>query len=343
MTLDMTMKAWLAELEMEMDPNNPSLIDEPYQKSETMEPTFEEQLAAILGSDFPYPIYTTNDDTASPEGAFDTIDQCISTLHTSENHNDNNNNNKNDSDNIVCSDARKRQPSKTKKETKKQAMSVGSKRKRQPGQVQDHIIAERKRRELLSHMMISLSAMIPGLKKIDKTSVLGAAIKHMKELQEKVKVLESVIAKRTVVVVNKSKLKADNDSSDDNVSSSTVNDCSGGCKDGDGDGDGNGNGNCSGSSDSIPEIEVKVMGKALLLRIFCEKQKGIFVKLFVEAQKHGLSITNFNVAPLSDIALDITIVAQMERGYDKYVRDLVKILRNAFHLTTDHSKSNKND
>uniref|UniRef100_A0A803MAY1 BHLH domain-containing protein n=1 Tax=Chenopodium quinoa TaxID=63459 RepID=A0A803MAY1_CHEQI len=247
-----------------------------------MEPTFEEQLAAILGSDFPYPIYTTNDDTASPEGAFDTIDQCISTLHTSENHNDNNNNNKNDSDNIVCSDARKRQPSKTKKETKKQAMSVGSKRKRQPGQVQDHIIAERKRRELLSHMMISLSAMIPGLKKIDKTSVLGAAIKHMKELQEKVKVLESVIAKRTVVVVNKSKLKADNDSSDDNVSSSTVNDCSG----------------------------VKVMGKALLLRIFCEKQKGIFVKLFVEAQKHGLSITNFNVAPLSDIALDITIVAQ---------------------------------
>uniref|UniRef100_A0A803MBB4 BHLH domain-containing protein n=1 Tax=Chenopodium quinoa TaxID=63459 RepID=A0A803MBB4_CHEQI len=171
-------------MDMEMEPNNPSLINDPYQQSE---PTFEEQLAATLGIDFPYPIDITND-TPSLEGDFDSINQYLSTPHISENNDFSNNiNNGNDKDDIVRSDVQKSQPSKNKKETKKQAVSVGSKRKRQPSQVQDHIIAERKRRELLSHMIISLSAMIPGLKKVDKTTVLGSAIKHMKELQEKVK------------------------------------------------------------------------------------------------------------------------------------------------------------
>uniref|UniRef100_A0A803L1Y9 BHLH domain-containing protein n=1 Tax=Chenopodium quinoa TaxID=63459 RepID=A0A803L1Y9_CHEQI len=308
----MTMDAWLAELEMEMD-TIPSLINHPSHQSGTMEAAFDEQLVATLADDFPYNLYDTSEAT-SPQGDFEcnnVIEQFISTppiSETSENNTDNNNNNdKNDSDNIVSSDVQESQPSKTKEETKKkQGVSrAGAKRKRQPSQVQDHILAERKRRELLSQLFISLSAIVPGLKKVDKTSVLGEAIKHMKELQEKVKVLESVIAKRTmesvVAVVKKSKLIIDNGSSDDNVSSSTVDDhCGSGSND---DGDSSG--------DSLPEVEVKILGKSLLLRVYCGQQKDILVKLFAEIDKHHLSITNFSVIPFENLAQDITIVAQV--------------------------------
>ncbi|KAK8472471.1 hypothetical protein PHAVU_002G216700 [Phaseolus vulgaris] len=54
----------------------------------------------------------------------------------------------------------------------------------------DHIIAERKRREKLSQRFIALSALVPGLQKTDKASILGDAINYLKQLQEKVKALE---------------------------------------------------------------------------------------------------------------------------------------------------------
>ncbi|PPD81217.1 hypothetical protein GOBAR_DD21849 [Gossypium barbadense] len=65
-----------------------------------------------------------------------------------------------------------------------------------PLHAQDHVIAERKRREKLSQRFISLSALIPGLKKTDKASVLGDAIKYMKQLQEEVATLEEQAAKK---------------------------------------------------------------------------------------------------------------------------------------------------
>ncbi|KAG6421939.1 hypothetical protein SASPL_118499 [Salvia splendens] len=54
-------------------------------------------------------------------------------------------------------------------------------------QPNDHILAERKRREKLSHRLM------------DKASVLGDAIEYMKQLQEKVKALEE---KKTTVVLS---------------------------------------------------------------------------------------------------------------------------------------------
>ncbi|XP_021735822.1 transcription factor bHLH18-like [Chenopodium quinoa] len=320
MTSTMTMDAWLAELEIDMDPVD-SLIDPYHQSVMDMESTFDEQLAAAFF------------DTASPQVDIEcnVIEQYISTppiSDISENHDDNNNNNNNnESENIVSSDVQESQPSKTKQKTKKQAVSTSHapKRKRQPSQVQDHIIAERKRRELLSQMFISLSAILPGLKKIDKTSVLGEAIRHMKELQEKVKVLESEVAKRiveSVVLVN--------GTADDNVSSSSTMDdyCGNGSSSSSSDGDGSNNNN---SSDSFSEIEVKVLGKTVLLRVYCEKRKEILAKLFAEVDKHHLVITNFSVIPFENVALTVTIVAQMEKGFNKNVRDFATTLRNALH------------
>ncbi|KAK1394411.1 hypothetical protein POM88_013467 [Heracleum sosnowskyi] len=128
---------------------------------------------------------------------------------------------------------------------------------------QDHIMAERKRREKLSQRFIALSALVPGLKKIDKASVLGDAIKYLKQLQEKVKTLEEQTRRKStesVALANKS-------SSDDHAASIHV-------------------------EESLPEIEVRISDKDILIRIHCEKRKEVIEKTLAEIEKFQLSIIN---------------------------------------------------
>ncbi|KAF7045823.1 hypothetical protein CFC21_099676 [Triticum aestivum] len=72
---------------------------------------------------------------------------------------------------------------------------------------QDHIMAERKRRENINQSFIELSALIPGLKKMDKGTILADATIFVKELQERVKYLEAAGGNHrsveTVVLVRK--------------------------------------------------------------------------------------------------------------------------------------------
>ncbi|KMS95692.1 hypothetical protein BVRB_005810 [Beta vulgaris subsp. vulgaris] len=330
---------------MDVDQSIPTLINNShhqFQQSETVEASFDEQLVATLGEDFPYPL-SIESHTTSPQFDFDCdpIEQFMLPQITK-----NNNYNK-DNDKIHSSNVQEdRQQCLNKEKTKNQATSSGTKRKRQPNQVQDHIIAERRRRELLSQMFISLSTIVPGLKKVDKTSVLGEAIKYMKQLQEKVKVLEDVAAKRTVesvVVVKKSQLIVDDDKGlDDNESSSTVDDnCEHGVIGSNGNG---GNSNESNNQDnSLPEIEVKISGKTLLLRVYCEQQKGILAKLFAEVDKHDMNVTNCSVIPFGNIALDITIYAQMKNGFNKSVRDFVRTLHSALRLASHRDHVSRED
>ncbi|XP_056696917.1 transcription factor bHLH18-like isoform X2 [Spinacia oleracea] len=304
-----TMEAWIAELtwsiftvhsgqsiinEIDVDP----IFSNPYHQSDTM----DEQLLAVTS------------DTASPQEDFDCdlIEQFILSPphhHLSDFNDDDNNNDDNDG---VSFNVQESPPlMKQKKETKKkQAVSSvnTTKRRRQPRQVQDHIMAERKRRELLGQLFISLSTIIPGLKKIDKTTVLGEAIKHMRQLQEKVNVLEEIAAERTVesFVIDYS--------------------ASGGSSGGGGGADGGG----GGSDRSLPAIEVKTATNTVLLRICCDKHNGLLTKLFTELEKHHyLSITNLTVIPFSSFALEVTIVAQMEDGFNRNVNDFVTILQSA--------------
>ncbi|KAL0343436.1 UNVERIFIED_CONTAM: Transcription factor [Sesamum angustifolium] len=82
-------------------------------------------------------------------------------------------------------------------------------RHRPPSQTYDHIVAERRRRELLSKRFSILSGMVPGLTKMDKTSVLGDAINYLHRLQERVKTLEKQATKQTIeslVLVKKSQI-----------------------------------------------------------------------------------------------------------------------------------------
>ncbi|XP_023635428.1 transcription factor bHLH25 isoform X2 [Capsella rubella] len=179
---------------------------------------------------------------------------------------------------------------------------------RSQSNAQDHIIAERKRREKLTQRFVALSALVPGLKKMDKASVLGDALKHIKYLQEKVGELEEQKKERrleSMVLVKKSKLILD----DNNQSSSSSS-----CEDGS-------------EGMDLPEIEVRFSDKDVLIKILCEKQKGHIAKIMAEIEKFRFSITNSSVLPFGP-TLDITIVAK-ESDFDMTLMDVVKSLRSA--------------
>lgn len=173
---------------------------------------------------------------------------------------------------------------------------------------QDHILAERKRREKLSQRFIALSALVPGLKKMDKASVLGDAIKHMKTLQEKVKTLEEQIKKRSntesVVFVKRYEVTADvNESSSSNENSGGP------------------------VHDQLPEIEARFIGHDVLIRIHCEKKSGVLEKTLTEIEKLRLSVINSTSMTFANHALDITIIAQMDESFNMTMKDLMKNLR----------------
>ncbi|XP_065875689.1 transcription factor bHLH25-like [Euphorbia lathyris] len=178
---------------------------------------------------------------------------------------------------------------------------------RNPSHAQDHILAERKRREKLSQRFIALSAIVPGLKKMDKASVLGDAIKYLKQLQERVQVLEEQTKKRSVesvILVKKSHVSIDDDSSSSDENSA------------------------DGGSDSVlPEIEARVSEKDILVRIHCDKQQGVIPKILNQIENLHLSIINTSVLPFGNSTLDITIIAQMDAEFSMAAKDLVKNLR----------------
>lgn len=175
---------------------------------------------------------------------------------------------------------------------------------------QEHIMAERKRREKLSQRFIELSAVVPGLKKMDKASVLSDAIKYLKQLQENVKALEDQVAKRNVesaVLVKKYQLCADDDSSS--------------CTE---------NFNERQSGESLPEIEARVCEKTILIRIHCENRKGVLVKALCEIEKLHLSVMNTSIMPFAGSSLDITVMTQTEEEFSMTAKDIVKKLNSAF-------------
>ncbi|CAL5329492.1 hypothetical protein CsSME_00009870 [Camellia sinensis var. sinensis] len=177
---------------------------------------------------------------------------------------------------------------------------------------QDHIMAERKRREKLSQRFIALSAIVPGLKKMDKASVLGDAIKYLKQLEEQVKTLEEQVRKKpieSVVFVKKHEVCGDGEisSSDENFSGGPY-------------------------DEPLPQIEAKICDKDVLIRVHCKKRKGVLEKTVEEIEKLNLSVVNCSSMTFGSSVLDITIFAQIDEEFTMQVKDLVKNLHAALKL-----------
>ncbi|KAL3538159.1 hypothetical protein ACH5RR_001525 [Cinchona calisaya] len=141
---------------------------------------------------------------------------------------------------------------------------------------------------------------------MDKTSVLGDAIVYLEHLQERVNKIEEQAAKQTiesVLLVKRSQQLLEDEGSSDEVDSP--------------------------DEKPLPEIEVKVFNKNVLLRIQCEKHKGVLVKILSEVEKLNLAVISVSVAPFGSLALDITIIAEMEKEYSLTMQELVRSLRSA--------------
>ena len=123
---------------------------------------------------------------------------------------------------------------------------------------------------------------------MDKATILEDAIKHMKQLQERVKTLEEQVADKKVesAVFVKRSIIFDNDDSS----------------------------SCNENSDqSLPKIEARVSGKDILIRIHCDKHcVRTATAIFNELEKHHLTVQSSSVLPFGNKYLDITIVAQVK-------------------------------
>ncbi|KAK7349121.1 hypothetical protein VNO77_06226 [Canavalia gladiata] len=164
----------------------------------------------------------------------------------------------------------------------------------------DPMTGETDRKESKQELMeklLSLFATIPGLKKMDNTSILDKASEYVKQLQERVRELEQEIES--------------NSNSNEGATS-----CEANCND-----------NYHGWNEDLPEVKVRVLQKDVLVIIHCEKKKGVMLKILSHLENLHLSVVNSSVLRFGKSTLDITIIAQMGDGYKMTVDELVKTLR----------------
>ncbi|TVU09485.1 hypothetical protein EJB05_42961, partial [Eragrostis curvula] len=162
-------------------------------------------------------------------------------------------------------------------------------RGRAPLNAQEHVMAERKRREKMQQLFVALATIVPDLTKTDKISILGTTVEYVKKLEEKVKTLEEQNTKRTyesTVLESKHHVSThiDGASSSDEIATGVVG--------------------------SGPVIEASVYGDTILLKMCCEQKKGVLVMVLTELENQGLSIANTSILPITDSCLSITVTAK---------------------------------
>ncbi|KAJ1271120.1 hypothetical protein BS78_06G104600 [Paspalum vaginatum] len=180
---------------------------------------------------------------------------------------------------------------------------------------QDHIIAERKRREKINQRFIELSTVIPGLKKMDKATILSDATRYVKELQEKLKALQDsshddrrieswVLVKKPCIAV------PDGDSSPSRTSPGTP----------------------PAAKKPLPDIEARFLEKSVMVKIHCEDGKGVAVRVLTELEALHLSFIHTNVMTFSAATLIITITAKVVEGFSVTADEIVGRLNSALLL-----------
>ena len=131
---------------------------------------------------------------------------------------------------------------------------------------------------------------------MDKATILSDATRYVKELQEKHKDMEAGassgrnIETRLVLVKRPclhDEAAADDDGSQRSASPGTPT-----------------------ASKELPEIEVRFSEKNVMVRVHCEKSKGVVVKVLTEIEDLQLTVVHANVMLFSACTLIIAITAK---------------------------------
>uniref|UniRef100_A0A7N0VE77 BHLH domain-containing protein n=1 Tax=Kalanchoe fedtschenkoi TaxID=63787 RepID=A0A7N0VE77_KALFE len=166
---------------------------------------------------------------------------------------------------------------------------------------ENHIKAERKRREKLNQRIIALSAVIPGLTKMDKATVLEDATKYVKQLQEQIKMLEkqtksgtiiesAVVVKKTLLVINDDNITGF--SNESSFIERTLPD------------------------ESLPEIEARFCDRKVLIRVHCDRKKGVAEKILSEIEKLHMTVLNSSVLAFGSAAINVAVIAKVKFGFN---------------------------
>ena len=121
---------------------------------------------------------------------------------------------------------------------------------------------------------------------MDKVSVLEDAARYLKQLEERVKMLEKQMAVKTIESVASVK-KSDELCDNDQIYSDSC------------------------SNQTLLEIEARVSNKDVLIRIHCERQKGFAVKILDEIEKLHLTVVYSSSLPFGNYVMVVTVVAQV--------------------------------
>lgn len=125
---------------------------------------------------------------------------------------------------------------------------------------------------------------------MDKASVLGEAIRYLKQMEEKVSVLEEEQKRKktveSVVIVKKSQLSMNEAEDRADTNNSTY-------------------------DETLPEIEARFCERSVLIRLHCLKSQGVIEKIMSEIEKLHLKVINSSSLTFGNFTLDITIIAQV--------------------------------
>ncbi|KAL9242723.1 hypothetical protein vseg_016696 [Gypsophila vaccaria] len=166
----------------------------------------------------------------------------------------------------------------------------------------------------MTERFLALSSLIPGLKKMDKASILGDAATYVKQLEEQIKKLEEHTSKRRVesVVLVKKKKQDNINNNNNNEDINNVDYTS-----------------SSSSSSSSNEIEARISNKNVLIRVHSQKQQGLVQFLLNEIGNNlHFTILNCITMPFGRFAMDITVIAEIEDNTESSMTsdDVVKRL-----------------
>ncbi|KAJ8431107.1 hypothetical protein Cgig2_027414 [Carnegiea gigantea] len=182
---------------------------------------------------------------------------------------------------------------------------AGANRRKTKRSAREHALVERKRRQKLSQLFLSLASNIPGLQKGEKKArIVGETTSYIRKLKQRVLLLEQQALKRRTQDQTMDSAQICHIFKDHGSFSS----------------DGNSDGISSKNGALDIEVQFSDEDDDILVAVHCKKNDNIVPKLLLEMRKLHLTPSNTHVMPFGNY-MDITVVAQKQQDAISMTRE----------------------